>query len=162
MNLVEAGGEVQLAAIILQSERDKASVNQALNNFSVDMLANKNRYWRPITLRFDDGTEASFEVDLPTWKAIFEDKDQSMIEKLVKITRKLNLKQEVLESEAGSTRIQELYQTRTQQPCTDQSDPSAEDKDSIAWKHEYTLMLLSSYEDPKDLLSNSAFKSTSA
>ncbi|WAR17770.1 hypothetical protein MAR_038268, partial [Mya arenaria] len=29
----------------------------------------EKRYWRPITLRFDDGKEGSFEVDLPTWKA---------------------------------------------------------------------------------------------
>ncbi|WAR02594.1 hypothetical protein MAR_009152, partial [Mya arenaria] len=67
-----------------------------------------------------------------------------------------NLKQDVLDFR----KCHALYQTRTQQPCTDQLVPSAEDKDSIAWKHEYILMLLSSYEDPKDLLSNSAVKST--
>ncbi|WAQ94126.1 hypothetical protein MAR_006597, partial [Mya arenaria] len=84
-----------------------------------------NRYWKPITLRFDDGTEASFEVDLPTWKAVVEDKDQSMIEKLVK-----NNEEAMIGKEGAIP-----DQTVTQQPSTDQLVPSAEDKDSNDFFH---------------------------
>ncbi|XP_060589697.1 uncharacterized protein LOC132744920 isoform X2 [Ruditapes philippinarum] len=143
-----------------------------------------NGYLRDLTLTFPDGKTATVTVDLPTYRSAVEENDQSVIDEIVKNYNEIQAQAEgdVIQSkktvhqpelEVNTAHQPELEVNTAHQPELDvntsdsdsqskenisQSEFNIHTSDTVNWRHEEVMLLISLYADHQDMFSSSAYK----
>lgn len=123
-------------------------------------------YLRNLTLSFPDGSTATVIVDLPTYRAAIEEEDQSVLDEIIKNYNELKDQTEGAVStpkqNKGVTQPVHTSDSPVSTPKQDkgvtQPDFNVHTSDTVNWRHEEVLLLISLYSEHQQMFSNSLFK----